>query len=87
MQQARADAQSVLLTPATPTPSSTGNWDAVLSGVGNRRHTAALFALLGASLVLLLIASANAVNLEIGRTASRMPEMSVRSALGAALAG
>jgi predicted permease len=42
-----------------------------------------LLALLGAALVLLLIASANAANLEIGRTASRMPEMSVRSALGA----
>ncbi len=42
-----------------------------------------LLALFGAALVLLLIASANAANLEIGRTASRMPEMSVRSALGA----
>lgn len=42
-----------------------------------------LLALLGAALVLLLIASANAANLQIGRTASRMPEMSVRSALGA----
>lgn len=42
-----------------------------------------LLALLGAALVLLLIASANAANLQIGRTASRMPEMSVRLALGA----
>lgn len=42
-----------------------------------------LWALLGAALVLLLIACANAANLQIGRTASRMPEMTVRSWLGA----
>jgi predicted permease len=48
---------------------------------GNLRRP--LWALLGAALVLLLIACANAANLQIGRTASRMPEMTVRSALGA----
>jgi predicted permease len=42
-----------------------------------------LWALFGAATVLLLISCANAANLQIGRTASRMPEMAVRSALGA----
>lgn len=44
-----------------------------------------LWALLGAALFLLLIACVNAANLQIGRTASRMPEVAIRSVLGAGL--
>ena len=42
-----------------------------------------LFALLGGVLILLLIACANAANLQIARAMERMTEMHVRSALGA----
>jgi predicted permease len=42
-----------------------------------------LFALLGGVAVLLLIACANAANLQIARVSARISEMSVRSALGA----
>jgi putative ABC transport system permease protein len=86
MQQARAEAQSILT-------HSGGNaverqrlvmmrsYQELVTGELQRP----LWALLGAALVLLLIACANAANLQIGRTASRMPEMTVRSALGAGL--
>jgi len=42
-----------------------------------------LLAILGGVVVLLVIACANAANLQIGRAAGRIPEMRVRSALGA----
>jgi len=42
-----------------------------------------LVALLGGVAILLLIACSNAANLQIGRAASRLPEMNVRAALGA----
>jgi predicted permease len=44
-----------------------------------------LVALLGGVAVLLLIACANAANLQIGRAAGRLPEMNVRAALGASI--
>lgn len=86
MQQARDQAQSVLMHAA-----GTGgekqrslmmhSYQELITGDMQRP----LWSLLGAALVLLLIACANAANLQIGRTASRMPEMTVRSALGAGL--
>jgi predicted permease len=86
-EQAQAEAQSVF--------SHAGHTDAEkhrvlmmtsLKDVVTGNLERPLWALLGAAMVLLLIACANAANLQIGRTASRMPEMVMRSALGASLA-
>jgi predicted permease len=84
MQQARAEAQSVFAHSGHTYAEQhrrlgMRSYKELITGEMQRP----LLALLGAALVLLLIASANAANLEIGRTASRMQEMSVRSALGA----
>ncbi|HEX5434462.1 MAG TPA: ABC transporter permease, partial [Candidatus Angelobacter sp.] len=86
MQQARDEVQSVLLHAA-----GTGeekqksltmrSYQELITGDMQQP----LWALLGAAMLLLLIACANAANLQIGRTASRMPEMTIRSALGAGL--
>lgn len=86
IQQARAEAQSVF--------AHSGHTDAEKRRMlrirfysdlvtGNMQRP--LWALLGAALVLLVIACANATNLQIGRTASRLPEMTMRSALGASM--
>lgn len=86
MQQARGEAQSVLAH-ATGTGVEKQRFLMMSSYqelvTGDMRRP--LWALLGAAIVLLLIACANAANLQIGRTASRMPEMTVRSALGAGM--
>lgn len=84
IQQARAEAQSVF----AHSGHTSAEKQRMLSMRSYRELVTGdlqqpLWALLGAALVLLLIACANAANLQIGRTASRMPEMTVRSALGA----
>jgi predicted permease len=85
-EQARAEAQSVFV--------HAGHTDAEkhrvlmmtsLKDVVTKDLERPLWALLGAAMVLLLIACANTANLQIGRTASSMPEMVMRSALGASL--
>ncbi|WP_263357184.1 ADOP family duplicated permease [Acidicapsa ligni] len=84
MQQALADAQSIF---AHSEPGNAAQ-DRHL-GLRSYRDLVVgdmqkpLLTLLGGVGVLLLIACANAANLQIGRAASRMPEMTVRSALGA----
>lgn len=82
--QALADAQNVL---DVSDPQTAGKHNALKlrpyqDYVTGDEHKP-LLALLGGVGVLLLIAFANAANLQIGRAASRMPEMQIRSALGA----
>lgn len=85
--QSLADAQSVL---NAFNPQSAGKHNAVKLRpyqdyvTGDMQKP--LLALLGGVAVLLLIAFANAANLQIGRAASRMEEMQIRSALGAGFA-
>ncbi len=62
------------------------DWQVHLTAYGHAKtgsERPALFALLGASLLLLLIACANTANLQIARGIARAPEMSMRSTLGA----
>ncbi len=84
MEQARSDAQGVFAH-AGGTAAERGRHIALRSYrelvVGDMQRP--LWSLLGGVGVLLLIACANAANLQIGRAAGRMPEMGVRSALGA----
>jgi predicted permease len=65
------------------------DWQVHLAPYGHAQtgtERPALFALLGASLLLLLIACANTANLQIARGITRAPEMSMRSTLGASRA-
>jgi predicted permease len=88
-QQAQADIQSLITHTNTTQPDSAHpgpTQHLILRSyrdvvVGDLQKP--LVALLGGVAVLLLIACANAANLQIGRAASRMPEMNVRAALGA----
>jgi predicted permease len=84
LQQARAEAQSVL-DHSRDLHNST--YQTVVLQSYSREVTqdlrGSLFALLGGVAVLLVIACANAANLQIARVSARMSEMSVRSALGA----
>lgn len=85
--QALADAQAVIDHSAPTSPS-----DRVILKIRSYQELVTgdmqkpLLALLGGVGVLLLIAFANAANLQIGRAASRMEEMQIRSALGAGFA-
>ncbi|HEU5352637.1 MAG TPA: ADOP family duplicated permease [Terracidiphilus sp.] len=86
IQQARAEAQSVFAHSGRTSAEERRrlemrSYQELVTGKMQRP----LWALLGAALVLLLIACANAANLQIGRMASRMPEMRIRSALGAGM--
>ena len=88
MHQALADAQTVFAH-AGPTDAISGARPKTAlvmvsyrdSITGDMRRP--LLAILGGVIVLLLIACANAANLQIGRAAGRVSEMRVRSALGA----
>jgi predicted permease len=86
-QQALADAQSIFAhLNAAQNPSDVQARQLAIRSyqdllVGDLQQP--LIGLLGGVIVLLLIACANAANLQIGRAASRMSEMNVRSALGA----
>jgi putative ABC transport system permease protein len=84
LQQALADAQSVFVHSDPKNAARQG----VLKIVSYREYVTGdmqrpLLMLLGGVGVLLLIACANATNLQIGRAANRIPEMQMRSALGA----
>lgn len=85
--QALSDAQTVIDHSAPTSPS-----DRVILKIRSYQELVTgdmqkpLLALLGGVGVLLLIAFANAANLQIGRAASRMEEMQIRSALGAGFA-
>jgi predicted permease len=88
-QQAQADIQSLIthIQAAHPDPNHPGAAQHLVLRsyrdvvVGDLQKP--LIALLGGVAVLLLIACANAANLQIGRASSRMSEMNVRAALGA----
>ena len=83
-QQARAEAQSVV---DHSRDKSNSTYQTVVLQSYSQEVTqdlrGSLFALLGGVAVLLLIACANAANLQIARVSARISEMSVRSALGA----
>jgi predicted permease len=84
LQQARAEAQSVL---DHSGDKSNSTYQTIVLRSYSQEVTqdirGSLFALLGGVAVLLLIACANAANLQIARVSARISEMSVRSALGA----
>jgi putative ABC transport system permease protein len=85
IEQAQAELQSVALAVATAPAAGSGSWTVRLTPLAEettRRSRQALVVILGLSIVLLLIASTNLMNLLFARGVSRLHELGIRRALG-----